>query len=240
MNAVLTVSQVGKSYHTGKREVTVLRDLSFTMNAGESVAIVGPSGSGKTTLLCLCAGLEMPSAGTVTLLGRDLAALDEDERARLRNRDVGFIFQSFHLMPSLTALENVMLPLELLGGKGAATEAKQLLDQVGLSDRLSHYPSQLSGGEQQRVAIARAFINKPSILFADEPTGNLDRETSARVTRLLFDLNREKGTTLLLITHDARLAERTLHTFHLDQGALAPAPVSSGGRAANDWEKVHN
>lgn len=239
MNGVLTVAGVSKSYHTGKREVTVLRDLSFSMDAGETVAIVGPSGSGKTTLLCLCAGLEMPSTGTVTLLGRDLAGLDEDERARLRNRDVGFIFQSFHLMPSLTALENVMLPLELLGGKGAATEAKALLDQVGLSDRLAHYPSQLSGGEQQRVAIARAFINKPSILFADEPTGNLDRETSARVTRLLFDLNREKGTTLLLITHDARLAERTQHTFHLDQGALATAPVSTD-HASNDWNRVPN
>ncbi len=231
MNEILRVTQVGKRYPGVGREVEVLRDAGFTLYAGETAAIVGPSGSGKTTLLGLCAGLDTPSTGTLTLLGEDLAAMTEAQRAALRNRKVGFIFQSFHLMPSLTALENVMLPLELLGQNNAAAAARDLLAQVGLADRGHHYPAQLSGGEQQRVAIARAFINQPEILFADEPTGNLDLETSERITELLFNLNREQGTTLLLITHDLDLAKKTQRLFRINQGCLVeeqqPAEVAS-------------
>jgi len=217
---VLKVENVGKIYQGETREVTVLKSVSFVAEVGETMAVVGPSGSGKTTLLSLCAGLDTPTSGRIHLLGKDLAALNEDGRARLRNTGVGFIFQSFHLMPSLTALENVMLPLELMGASDARPEAERLLDQVGLSDRVTHYPSQLSGGEQQRVAIARAFSSRPKILFADEPTGNLDRETSTRITSLLFDLNRENGTTLLLITHDRGLADQTQRVFHMEAGQL--------------------
>ncbi|CAM2006618.1 ABC transporter ATP-binding protein [Acanthopleuribacter pedis] len=220
MNEILRVAQVAKRYESVGRSVDVLRDTSFTLYAGESAAIVGPSGSGKTTLLGLCAGLDTPTSGSLTLLGADLAAMSEGERAALRNRKVGFIFQSFHLMPSLTALENVTLPLELLGRGNAEQAAITLLDQVGLADRRHHYPAQLSGGEQQRVAIARAFINQPEILFADEPTGNLDLETSERITDLLFTLNREQGTTLLLITHDLELAKKTGRLFRINHGQL--------------------
>ena len=228
MEPVLEVSKIGKDYGTGSNLISVLDGVSLRLNQGETAAIVGPSGSGKTTLLSLCAGLDRPSRGSIALLGRRLEQLSEDGRAQLRNRHLGFIFQSFHLMPSLTALENVMLPLELLGGAHPREEARQLLDQVGLIHRLDHYPSQLSGGEQQRVSIARAFINNPSILFADEPTGNLDRETSDHITRLLFRLNRERKTTLFLITHDHDLANRTGRVFHLRAGLLseAAAPAS--------------
>ena len=221
MTAVLDVADVNKIYESGERKVHVLKDVGFKMETGESVAVVGPSGSGKTTLLSICAGLDLPTSGAISLLGENLAGLGEEGRAALRNRKVGFVFQSFHLMPSLTALENVMLPLELLGGKDAETEGKRLLDEVGLHDRMTHYPSQLSGGEQQRVAIARSFINKPQILFADEPTGNLDRETSERIEQLLFDLNRDKGASLLLITHDEALAARTGRIFRMNGGVLS-------------------
>ncbi|MDJ0838897.1 MAG: ABC transporter ATP-binding protein [Acidobacteriota bacterium] len=230
MQAVLEVSEVTKIYRGESHDVRVLDGVNFNMDAGESIAVVGPSGSGKTTLLSICAGLDLPTSGSIQLLGEDLTSLNEDGRARLRNEKVGFIFQSFHLMPSLNALENVMLPLELLGGAGAEREATRLLEEVGLGDRLDHYPSQLSGGEQQRVAIARAFINRPNILFADEPTGNLDRETSSRITDLLFALNRDKGTTLLLITHDEALADMTGRVFHMDGGrvkASIPKPQTS-------------
>jgi len=220
MASVLEVEKVTKIYHGERHDVRVLDNATFTIEAGETVAVVGPSGSGKTTLLSICAGLEKPTDGTIRLLSQDLTRMDEDGRARLRNELVGFVFQSFHLMPSLDALENVMLPLELLGSRDAATEAERLLEEVGLGDRLDHYPAQLSGGEQQRVALARAFINKPRILFADEPTGNLDRETSDRITRLLFDLNRDTGTTLLLITHDETLAARTDRVFRMNGGRL--------------------
>ncbi len=219
MPVALELREIGKTYHNAGHDLEVLRNVSLTLEPGDTAAVLGPSGSGKTTLLSLCAGLETPSAGRIQLLERDLAALTEDERAALRNREVGFVFQSFHLMPSLTALENVMLPMELGGGQ-AGPAAKRLLGLVGLGDRLDHYPAQLSGGEQQRVAIARAFINEPRILFADEPTGNLDRKTSARVADLLFELNREKDATLLLITHDENLAARAKRMFRIDNGVL--------------------
>lgn len=217
MEAVLDVSDVQKVYDG---TLKVLDGISFRLNAGDRCAIVGPSGSGKTTLLSLCAGLDAPSSGRIELLGQNIADLGEEGRARLRNRYVGFVFQSFHLMASLTALENVMLPLELQGGKNVQERAAELLEKVGLGGRMTHYPSQLSGGERQRVAIARAFINQPKILFADEPTGNLDRETSERITELLFELNREQGTTLLLITHDPGLAEQTGTVMYLKDGQV--------------------
>lgn len=227
MNAVLQVDRVGKVYKNEAHEVRVLDDVSFTIEQGASVAVVGPSGSGKTTLLSICAGLDVPSEGAVSLLGQNITELNEDGRAKLRNRGVGFVFQSFHLMPSLTALENVMLPLELLGGDNPEPLARELLDEVGLHDRVDHYPSQLSGGEQQRVAIARAFINKPRILFADEPTGNLDKETSDMIVELLFDLNRNKGATLLMITHDEALAAQCGRTFRMSGGQIVASVAAA-------------
>jgi putative ABC transport system ATP-binding protein len=194
--------------------------VSFAINAGESVAIVGASGSGKSTLLSLLAGLDLPSEGDVELAGESLSSLDEDGRARLRGRHVGFVFQSFQLLPSLTALENVMLPLELSGGADAARAAKDVLVQVGLADRLNSYPRQLSGGEQQRVALARAFVTRPKVLFADEPTGNLDTRTGSAIIDLLFDLNAQSGTTLILVTHDPGLAARCGRTLRIDAGRL--------------------
>jgi len=220
MHTALSLKDVEKFFQSASHRVEVLRGVSFELAPGDTAAVLGPSGSGKTTLLSLCAGLEAPSAGTVRLLDRDLGVLDEDQRAALRNRQVGFVFQSFHLMPSLTALENVMLPMELSGAPGARDEAQRLLAMVGLENRGDHYPAQLSGGEQQRVAIARAFINQPRVLFADEPTGNLDRKTAGRVTDLLFELNREQGATLLLITHDESLAARAKRVFRIDNGLV--------------------
>lgn len=220
MGLVLDLSSVAKHYATERGDVAVLQDVNLTLAAGASCAVLGPSGSGKTTLLSISAGLDTASKGTVSLLGQPLASLDEERRARLRNQHVGFVFQSFHLMASLTALENVMLPLELLGGRNPEKEGTELLALVGLKDRMTHYPTQLSGGEQQRVAIARAFINRPQIMFADEPTGNLDRETSERITQLLFQLNQERGTALLLITHDHELAARTDQIHYLREGRL--------------------
>jgi len=200
--------------------LTILDDVSLAVAAGETVAVVGASGSGKSTLLALLAGLDEPSAGGVWLAGIELSALDEDGRAAARAKHVGFVFQSFHLIPSLTALENVMLPLELAGRTDARTAARAVLQQVGLGPRLGHYPKQLSGGEQQRVAIARAFVTRPAVLFADEPTGNLDTATGARVIDLLFDLNAANGTTLVLVTHDREIARRCSRIIELDAGKL--------------------
>jgi putative ABC transport system ATP-binding protein len=204
--------------------LTILDDVSLAIAAGETVAIVGASGAGKSTLLALLAGLDEPSAGGVWLEGIELSALDEDGRAAVRARHVGFVFQSFHLVPSLTALENVMLPLELGGRPDARAGARAVLGQVGLGARLGHYPRQLSGGEQQRVAIARAFVTRPSVLFADEPTGNLDTATGARVIELLFDLNAANGTTLVLVTHDRAIATRCNRIIEMDAGRLVGSP----------------
>lgn len=218
---VIHVHRLSHRVATGSGTLTILEDIHLTINAGDSVAIVGPSGSGKSTLLGLLAGLDRASEGTITLMGETLDGLDEDGRAALRGRHVGFVFQNFQLLPSLTALENVTLPLEVLGrGKDGDDLARRLLERVGLGARLDHYPHQLSGGEQQRVALARAFVTGPDILFADEPTGNLDTRTGRTVIELLFDLNREQGTTLVLITHDDQLAQRCAVQLQLDAGRL--------------------
>ncbi|HVN83195.1 MAG TPA: ABC transporter ATP-binding protein [Terriglobia bacterium] len=217
---VLDVHRLTKTYPSGDRILTVLKEVSFSLGESSSVAILGPSGSGKTTLLSLCAGLDRPTSGSVFLHGVCLDPLGEDQRASLRNQFVGFVFQTFQLIPTLTALENVMVPLELRGNNQARHQAVQLLERVGLGERLNHYPVQLSGGEQQRVALARAFINRPRILFADEPTGNLDTETSEIVSDLLFELNRAAGTTLVLVTHDHELSQRAERIIHLRAGAI--------------------
>ena len=220
MSKILKIEGLEKTYSSGSRELTVLNGISFEVEAGQTFAIVGPSGSGKTTLLGLCAGLDQPNKGSVELCGFKLNALNEDERARLRNQRVGFVFQNFQLLPTLTALENVSVPLELQGAKDAEKRAMRLIDKVGLSNRCHHYPSQLSGGEQQRVALARAFSNEPEILFADEPTGNLDQETGEKVIQLLFELNKEAGTTLIIISHDLDLANRTQQILRLKGGQI--------------------
>ena len=220
MNSILTVQNLSKTYQSGNTILTVLKNVSLTMNTGTSCAIVGPSGSGKTTLLGLCAGLDLPSSGTVILDGIKLDSLSEDERARVRNKTVGFVFQNFQLMPTLTALENVMVPLELRGEHQVKEQTIELLNRVGLGDRLKHYPVQLSGGEQQRIALARAFINRPKIMFADEPTGNLDSETSDNVENLLFELNEANGTTLIIATHNLDLASRTQRIIKLKGGII--------------------
>lgn len=220
MSKILKITGLEKTYLSGKKQLTVLHDISFEVDKGQTFSIVGPSGSGKTTLLGLCAGLDRPTEGHVELCGQDLNSLNEDQRAQLRNKEVGFIFQNFQLLPTLTALENVSVPLELQGAKNAEHQSKLLLEKVGLADRIHHYPSQLSGGEQQRVALARAFSNSPSILFADEPTGNLDEETGEKVIKLLFDLNKENGTTLVIITHDLELANRTQQILKLKGGKI--------------------
>ena len=218
--AIVRAAGLTKQVDTGRRRLTILEDVSLEVGAGEAVAIVGASGSGKTTLLGLLAGLDLPSAGRVHIDGVDLTELDEDGRARLRRRLVGFVFQSFQLLPALTALENVMLPMELAGAADAREAATALLSRVGLKERLDHYPRQLSGGEQQRVAIARAFAGTPRLLFADEPTGNLDSATGEEIVALMFDLNREHRTTLLLVTHDEKLAARCTRRLRLDGGRL--------------------
>ncbi len=225
MSKILNVDHLGKTYTSGSKQLTVLDDINFSVEAGETFAIVGPSGSGKTTLLGLCAGLDYPDTGTVELCGTDLGRLNEDERAQLRNENVGFIFQNFQLLPTLTALENVVVPLELQGAKNPTKIGKELLGKVGLGDRLNHYPSQLSGGEQQRVALARAFSNSPSILFADEPTGNLDQDTGNRVVQLLFDLNQEAGTTLIIVSHDLDLAQKCQRLLRLRGGKVVSNEV---------------
>ena len=220
MSEILKVNHLGKIYSSGSKKLRVLDTISFSVTAGETFAIVGPSGSGKTTLLGLCAGLDSPSEGTIELCGTDLSTLNEDERALLRNKEVGFIFQNFQLLPTLTALENVIVPLELRGIKEPVKIGMDLLDKVGLKDRFHHYPSQLSGGEQQRVALARSYSGKPSILFADEPTGNLDQETGDKVVQLLFDLNKEANTTLVIVTHDMELAQKTQRIIGLKGGKI--------------------
>nr|WP_319527690.1 ABC transporter ATP-binding protein [Pseudomonas laurentiana] len=218
--SILIAQNLSKVVPSAEGDLTILHELSLDLKQGDSLAIVGASGSGKSTLLGLLAGLDLPSAGTVTLAGNDLGSLDEDRRAQVRAEHVGFVFQSFQLLDSLSALENVMLPLELDGRPDAREHARSLLERVGLGQRLSHLPRQLSGGEQQRVAIARAFAADPAVLFADEPTGNLDSHTGERISDLLFELNQERGTTLVLVTHDERLAKRCRRLIHLEAGRL--------------------
>jgi putative ABC transport system ATP-binding protein len=236
---MLVARDLSKEYRSGENRLTVLRDVNFSIPQGAFVAIVGPSGSGKTTLLGLLAGLDTPSHGQVILDGDDMTAMSEDQRAQLRGQKVGFVFQSFQLISTLTALENVQVPLELRGESGATERARDLLGRVGLGDRLDHFPTQLSGGEQQRVAIARAFANSPRILFADEPTGNLDSDTGARIVALLESLNRESNTTIVLVTHDLGLANEADRIIRLSDGRvisdiekpraeLQPLPLASG------------
>ena len=220
MHSILSVSNLSKSYSSGSKQLQVLDNISFELEAGRTIAIVGPSGSGKTTLLGLCAGLDRADEGAVFIQNIKLNTLTEDQRAQIRNQYVGFVFQNFQLIPTLTALENVMVPVELRGDKNATTIATELLERVGLKDRADHYPNQLSGGEQQRVAIARAFSNKPDILFADEPTGNLDEETGQTIEELLFDLNEQNGTALVLVTHDIELARKTDKIIRLKGGKV--------------------
>jgi putative ABC transport system ATP-binding protein len=218
--AIVRSEGLTKQVETPDHLLVIVKDATFDVRAGEAVAILGASGSGKSTLLGLLAGLDVPTRGRVWIDGTDLFALDEDGRAQLRGRMVGFVFQSFQLLPALTALENVMLPLELLGGADAAGRAREVLERVGLGERLGHYPRQLSGGEQQRVAVARAFVSEPKLLFADEPTGNLDSTTGEHVIDLLFQMNRERGTTLVLVTHDAELAKRCDRRLHIAAGEI--------------------
>jgi putative ABC transport system ATP-binding protein len=218
MSNVLEAENLSKIYSSADHELTVLNNISFKVAEGQSISIIGPSGSGKTTLLGLCAGLDVPSKGSISLMGFKLNAMSEDDRAYIRNQYVGFVFQNFQLLSTLTALENVMVPLELRGEKNVLPKAKELLNRVGLSARLKHYPSQLSGGEQQRVAMARAFITNPKILFADEPTGNLDGDNAQHVTELLFGMNKEQGTTLILVTHNLELAQMTNRILKMRSG----------------------
>ena len=236
---MLVARELTKEFMSGSHQLTVLRDVSFAIPQGAFVAIVGPSGSGKTTLLGLLAGLDTPSHGTVILDGVDLRRLTEDQRAKLRGEKVGFIFQSFQLIPTLTALENVQVPLELRGESGASARAVELLTRVGLRDRIDHFPSQLSGGEQQRVAIARAFSNRPRILFADEPTGNLDASTGGRIVELIEELNRESGTSVVLVTHDLGLAARASRMIRLADGLVVEDRESGmGNRESTSREGV--
>jgi putative ABC transport system ATP-binding protein len=222
----LQVENLTKTYTSAGRQLTVLHEVSFSLQPADTFAIVGPSGSGKTTLLGLCAGLDRATSGSVTLQGIKLDNLGEDQRAAVRNQHVGFIFQNFQLLPTLTALENVQVPLELRGERNVARTAQALLERVGLGERGHHYPAQLSGGEQQRVSLARAFANRPAILFADEPTGNLDPDTGETVQKLLFDLNKEAGTTLVLVTHDLELAAKTQRTMRMKGGRVVEESTS--------------
>ena len=226
VKTILSVEHLNKLFKSGDQSVTILHDISFAIEEGSACAIVGPSGSGKTTLIAICAGLERPTEGAVLLNGTAMHSASEEELSRIRNQFVGFVFQSFQLLPSLTALENVMVPAEIRGENHARSRAEDLLRQVGLAPRLHHYPIQLSGGEQQRVAIARAFMNHPRILFADEPTGNLDSETAREIVRLIFQLNAEAGTTLVLVTHDRELTEQASRVISL-----------KGGRVLSDTRK---
>jgi len=220
VQTILNVERLTKTYATAAGPLTVLHEVSFSLPAAGTLAIVGPSGSGKTTLLGLCAGLDQPSTGTVHLDGREIGGLTEDQRALVRNESVGFVFQNFQLIPTLTALENVLIPLELRGNGVREEDATELLGRVGLGDRADHYPMQLSGGEQQRVALARAFINRPRILFCDEPTGNLDGDTAHAMVDLIFGLNRERGTALVLVTHDLELARKTKRILRPRSGSV--------------------
>lgn len=237
---MLKVSELTKTYNSGKEALTVLDHVSFEIPKGISCAIVGPSGSGKTTLLGLCAGLDTPTSGSVSLNGKHLETLNEDALAQIRNEYIGFVFQSFQLIPTLTAIENVMVPVELRGVPYAEVydRAKSLLEAVGLGHRLHHYPTQLSGGEQQRVGIARAFISKPTILFADEPTGNLDTETGAQVEEILFNLNKQEGTTLVIVTHDPELAEKCDRTIRLKGGKILSDTIQNSESIPSTKEAV--
>ncbi len=228
MDSVLRAAGLTKQVSSPEGMLTILDDVSLNIGRGETVALVGPSGAGKTTLLAILAGLDQPTRGRVWLCGEEITSLDEDGRALLRARRVGFVFQSFHLVQSLTALENVMLPLELAGEARAASLARETLANVGLSARVGHYPKQLSGGEQQRVAIARAFVMRPEVLFADEPTGNLDSATGDRIGRLLFDLNAEAKTTLVLVTHERDLASRCDRTIRIEAGRVEAEEAGAG------------
>lgn len=221
-SSILSVKNLTKTFTSGNKQLTVLKDITFSVEKGISCAIVGPSGSGKTTLLGLCAGLDKPTSGDVILNNQKISALKESELSAIRNEQIGFVFQSFQLIPTLTALENVMVPIELRGMAYKEVEEKaiELLEKVGLGDRITHYPTQLSGGEQQRVGLARAFIHKPDVLFADEPTGNLDGDTGAQIEELLFDLNQEEGTTLIIVTHDRELAAKCNRIIELKSGAI--------------------
>ena len=225
-DVVMQCEHLTKTYQSGERPLTVLDDVSFSAVQGTSLAIIGPSGSGKTTLLGLCAGLDIPTSGVLSLMGFKLNAMNEDDRAYVRNQFVGFVFQNFQLLPTLTALENVMVPLELRGEKNISAKAKDLLARVGLEDRFHHFPTQLSGGEQQRVALARAFITSPRILFADEPTGNLDEENAHQITDLIFTMNRQEKTTLILVTHNLELAEKTERILQMKGGRLVNERVT--------------
>ncbi len=227
---MLKVQRLTQTYPTAHGPLTVLHEVDFSIEAGATLAIVGPSGSGKTTLLGLCAGLDRPGGGSVELAGVDIGGLSEDARAKVRNEHVGFVFQNFQLIPTLTALENVLVPLELRGERGKEAEARELLKRVGLGEREDHFPIQLSGGEQQRVALARAFINRPKILFCDEPTGNLDGATSAAMTELIFGLNRERGTTLVLVTHDLELAGKCQRVIRLKSGRVISDETKGAAR----------
>jgi putative ABC transport system ATP-binding protein len=219
--SIIVTENLGKSVTTADGKLTILSNIGLTVQRGESIAVVGESGSGKSTLISLLAGLDTPTSGSIYLDGKNLTGMSEDGRAEMRNKLIGFVFQSFHLLAGLTALENVMLPLELQGDNNARNAAQKLLERVGLGERLSHTPKQLSGGEQQRVALARAFVTRPAILFADEPTGNLDSSTGARIIELLFELNAEKNTTLILVTHDQVLAQRCQRIIKLAAGRVA-------------------
>jgi putative ABC transport system ATP-binding protein len=225
-NNILVADNITKVYGSGDRTLTVLDHVSFAVRDGESLAIIGPSGSGKTTLLGLCAGLDTATSGTVSVMTYKLDAMSEDDRAYIRNQYIGFVFQNFQLLSTLTALENVMVPMELRGERNVSAKARELLTRVGLGERLDHYPSQLSGGEQQRVAIARAFMNDPKILFADEPTGNLDEENAIHITELLFDMNKELGTTLVLVTHNFELARKTQRILRMKGGRVVEEIVT--------------
>jgi len=230
---MIKVNNVGKQVVTAEGTLEILEGINLSLTDGETLAIVGPSGSGKSTLLGILAGLDLPSSGSVALNGQDITAMDEEGRAQVRAKDVGFVFQSFHLLPGLTALENVALPLELNGDANALATAKIYLDRVGLDHRTTHYPRQLSGGEQQRVAVARAFACKPTILFADEPTGNLDTATGEIINDLLFDLNREEGTTLVLVTHEMNLAARCHRTMQLQAGRQVDSAAAATAKQAS-------
>lgn len=220
MSSILSVSELSKTYNSGTKTLKVLDNISFELETGKTLSIVGPSGSGKTTLLGLCAGLDRSDEGSVTINNIKINGLSEDERAQVRNQYVGFVFQNFQLIPTLTALENIMVPVELRGDKGAHDIGMELIEKVGLADRMNHYPAQLSGGEQQRIAIARAFSNSPTLLFADEPTGNLDEETGHKIEELLFNLNKEQNTSLVLVTHDIELANKTDKIVRLKGGKV--------------------
>jgi putative ABC transport system ATP-binding protein len=224
---MLKLTDIHKSYKSGGHQLEVLAGINAAVGAGQSLAIVGPSGSGKTTLLGICAGLDTPTSGMVSLMEQPLSEMNEDDRARIRNQHVGFVFQNFQLIPTLTALENVCVPLELKGRRNARQQAMAWLDRVGLAERSGHYPVQLSGGEQQRVAIARASVSEPAILFADEPTGNLDEETSAQIEELLISTHRETGNTLILVTHDTELAAHMDRVLRLRKGLVETAPASA-------------